>query len=239
MRALLDASGPDPSTDEGLHERYRPPRTTWCRANFISAADGAATLAGTSGQLGGEADRRVFAVLRDHADVVLVGAGTVRAEGYGPPEVDAAHRARRRADGRAEVPRLAGVGRPAKLSGAERWITAAESPPLLVTSTRDARPVAGCETLVCGAESVDVGLALDALTAKGLSSVLCEGGPTLFADLAGSGRLDELCLTYSPVLAGPGAGRIVAGDTWGGVRPATLVGLLEDSSLLMCRYALR
>jgi riboflavin biosynthesis pyrimidine reductase len=201
MRALLDASGPDPSTDEGLHERYRPPRTTWCRANFISAADGAATLAGTSGQLGGEADRRVFAVLRDHADVVLVGAGTVRAE--------------------------------------ERWITAAESPPLLVTSTRDARPVAGCETLVCGAESVDVGLALDALTAKGLSSVLCEGGPTLFADLAGSGRLDELCLTYSPVLAGPGAGRIVAGDTWGGVRPATLVGLLEDSSLLMCRYALR
>lgn len=239
MRALLDPAGPDPATAEGLHERYRPSQAAWVRANFVASADGAATLGGGSGELGNDADRAVFAVLRDHADVVLVGAGTVRAEGYGPLDPTPERRARRVADGRGEVPRLAVVGRPSKLTGDERWITAATAPPLLVTSASEARDVDGCEKLVCGERSVDLGLVVDRLAGLGLLSVLCEGGPGLFADLVDSGRLDELCLTYSPVLAGPGPDRIVRGDPWPAPVRVRLVGLLEDDSLLLCRYLLR
>lgn len=239
MRALIDPAGPDPATADGLHERYRPPRAAWVRANFVASADGAATLAGRSGGLGNDADRAVFTVLRDHADVVLVGAGTVRAEGYGPLDPAPERRGRRIADGRAEVPRLAVVGRPSRLTGDERWITAATAPPLLVTSASEARGVDGCETLVCGERTVELHLVVERLGQLGLTSVLCEGGPSLFAGLAASGRLDELCLTYSPVLAGPGSDRIVRGEPWTGAVPVRLTGLLEDDSLLLCRYAVR
>lgn len=238
VRALLDPAGPDPTTPEGLHERYRPAAATWVRANFVTSADGAATLDGRSGGLGNAADQAVFAVLRDHADVVLVGAGTVRDESYGGIHPTAESRARRTADGRAEVPVLAVVGRPSRLSGQERWITEATAPPLLLTSADEAREVPGCQTVVCGARTVDVLTALDRLAARGLRSVLCEGGPSLFAHVAGAGRLDELCLSYSPVLAGPGPGRIMVGEAWDTPRRATLAGLLEDNALLLARYLL-
>ncbi len=238
MRALLDPGGPDPATPDGLHTRYWPPRARWVRANFVASADGASSVDGTSGSLGGDADHAVFEALRDHADVVLVGAGTVRAEQYGPIDPSPRRRARRVADGRAEVPRLAIVGRPSMLTGSERWITEATAPPLLVTTVGEARDVDGCETVARGDDTVDLAAVLDALAARGLRSVLCEGGPTLFADLAGAGLLDELCLTYSPVLGGPGAGRIVAGDGWEQPRRLRLVGLLEDDGLLLARYEL-
>ena len=55
------------------------------RANMVSTVDGAASgIDGLSGTVSGEADRRVFRTLRQLADVVLVGAGTARAEGYRP-----------------------------------------------------------------------------------------------------------------------------------------------------------
>lgn len=238
MRALLDPTGPDPATAAGLHERYRPSRGAWVRANVVASADGAATLGGKSGELGNAADRAVFAVLRDHADVVLVGAGTVRAEGYGPLDPAPERRARRVADGRSEVPRLAVVGRPSKLTGDERWIAAATAPPLLVTSVAEARDVAGCETLVCGQDAADLAVAVERLAERGLASVLCEGGPALLSDLLATGRVDELCLTYSPVLAGPGPGRIVRGEPWPTPVRGRLAGLLEDDSLLLCRYLL-
>jgi riboflavin biosynthesis pyrimidine reductase len=238
MRALLDADGPDPATADGLHARYWPPPLRWVRANVVASVDGAATLGGKSGGLGGEADHRVFEVLRDHADVVLVGAGTVRDEGYGPLDPSPRRRSRRVADGRSEVPRLAVVGRPSSLRGDERWITGATAPPLLVTTTAEARDVAGCETVAAGDGTVDLAAALGELARRGLRSVLCEGGPRLLASVAGAGLLDELCLTYSPTLAGPGAGRIVHGDDWQSAKPLRLVGLLEDEGLLLARYAL-
>lgn len=57
------------------------------RLNMIASLDGAATVDGLSGGLGGPADHRVFTALRELADVVLVAAGTVRAERYGPSKV--------------------------------------------------------------------------------------------------------------------------------------------------------
>lgn len=238
MRALLDPDGPDPRTAQGLHDRYRPPQERWVRANMIASADGGATLDELSGGLGSPTDQQVLAMLRDHADAVLVGAGTVRAEGYGAFSPDADRRARRRADGHAPAPRLAVVGRAGAWTGAEPWVTGAILPPLLLTSASGAADVPGCETVVAGTSTVALPAALAALAERGLGSVLCEGGPSVLAQLAGDDLLDELCLTCSPVLAGPGAGRIVSGDAWPGARRMRLAGLLEDEGLLFCRYRL-
>ena len=78
--------------------------------------------------------------------------------------------------------------------------------------------------------------AIDALAALGHRRILCEGGPTLLAQLAAAGLLDELCLTISPVLAGGKAGRIVAPAELGGAVGLTLASVLADDAFLLCRY---
>lgn len=206
------------------------------RANMIASADGGATYAGRSGGLGSETDQQVLAMLRDHADVVLVGAGTIRAEGYGPFSPGAERQARRRADGRAPTPRLAVVGRASAWTGHEPWMTGAVLPPLLITTRTDAADLPGCETVITGDTSVSLDKALTELADRGLLSVVCEGGPALLGHLVAEDLLDELCLTVSPLLVGPGAGRIVAGDGWSDSHRLRLAGLLEDEGLMFCRY---
>ena len=57
---------------------------------MIATIDGATAVGGLSGGLGGPADQALFTVLRSQADVVLVAAGTVRAEHYGPSQLPVA-----------------------------------------------------------------------------------------------------------------------------------------------------
>jgi riboflavin biosynthesis pyrimidine reductase len=91
--------------------------------------------------------------------------------------------------------------------------------------------------IVAGDEAVDLAAAIDTLRDRGLSRVLCEGGPHLFGDLAAGGRVDELCLSLSPTLAGPGAPRIIDGTHLDSARPLTLTQVLADGGFLFCRYA--
>jgi riboflavin biosynthesis pyrimidine reductase len=205
---------------------------------MISSADGAATDGSRSGGLGSKTDQQVLATLRDHADVVLVGAGTIRTEGYGPFSPGAERQARRRADGLAPVPRLAVVGRASTWTGHEPWLIKATLPPLLITTGADAAVHPGCETVVTGDATVSLATALAALADRGLRSVLCEGGPALLGQLVADGLLDELCLTCAPLLVGPGPGRILGGDVWPDTQRMSLTGLLEDEGLLFCRYLL-
>ena len=88
----------------------------WLRANFIASLDGGATFGGKTGQLGGPGDRAVFSLLRELADVILVGAGTVRAEGYAGARPTVAQRQRRQTRGQSEVPRLAIVTKSGRLA---------------------------------------------------------------------------------------------------------------------------
>jgi riboflavin biosynthesis pyrimidine reductase len=92
------------------------------------------------------------------------------------------------------------------------------------------------DIIVAGQESVDLKAAVAALAERGHRRMLAEGGPRLLAQFAADGLLDELCLTIGPVLAGPGAERIVAGDQSADARPLTLAHVLEDSGFLFCRY---
>jgi len=190
----------------------------------------------------------VFAALRDLADAVLVGAGTARLEGYRVVNLSARRRAVRQAYGLAGELPVAVVSHSLQLDPASPLFGADGPRTVVLTSAAaDAEMRAQLEkradVVICGDEVVDLGAARSALADRGLTRIVCEGGPTLFADLAQAGLVDELCLSLSPQLAGPGPGRITSGASWpldmAGRHPLTLEGLLEEEGALFCRYLLR
>src|SRR5512144_3087793 len=236
MRVLF----PRPADDVDLDEVYAYPRQRWVRASMVSSLDGAAWHAGGTERLSGRADRRVFAVLRGLADVVLVGAETVRAERYGPARPKPERAARRHAAGQLPAPPIAIVTAQVDLDLDTPMFTEPVVRPLVLTTeqlTPAARTAVAevADLVVCGETRVEIDPALDALAARGLHRVLCEGGPTLLAQLAVTGRLDELALTLAPRLTGGDAGRILAGpliDPPLALHPAAV---LEEDGFLFLR----
>jgi riboflavin biosynthesis pyrimidine reductase len=228
---------PDPGASPGC----------WVRANMVASLDGAAALDGRAGGLSGEADEQVFAMLRAIADVILVGAGTARAERYGPvrPESEGLRWSWLR-DGRTPSAPVAVVTRALDLDLASPLLAGAPPHARTIVITTEAAPAerrdaaAGtAEVIVAGEAMVDMKAALDALAGRGHQRVLCEGGPHLLAQLTGEDLLDELCLTLSPLLAGPGADRIVTGGLplpGGGAELFTLKHAVEADGFLLCRY---
>ncbi|WP_158865292.1 pyrimidine reductase family protein [Leifsonia sp. AG29] len=188
----------------------------WLRVNFISSLDGAATHNGLSGGLADPADHRVFDLLRRLCDVVLVGAGTVRAEGYGPMRVDRRSQEARSDDGMTAHPVFAIVS--ASLDLDPRGPIFAEAPERPVVLTTELARAESREALsevadvvVCGRERVQAEAGLAALRERGLNRIHCEGGPHLFADLIAARAVDELCLTINPRLEAGSASRIATG----------------------------
>jgi riboflavin biosynthesis pyrimidine reductase len=240
MRRLSPSPDPTELSTDDLADAYATSADRPVRASFVSSADGSASLDGRSGGLGTTADRQVLAMLRDLCDVIFVGAGTARAEGYGPPPSTAERRARRAALGLSPVPRLAVVSARLELDPAAPLF---QSDPRTIVVTHAAAPAdrrqaleAVADVVVAGAERVDTRQALDLLSDRGLTRVLCEGGPTLAGTLLSAGRLDELCLTLSPLLAGGTGGRILhlAEAAPNGLE---LVHVLEEEGALFLRYA--
>ncbi|HRN29976.1 MAG TPA: dihydrofolate reductase family protein, partial [Terrimesophilobacter sp.] len=172
------------------------------RVNFVSSVDGAATHNGLSGGLSGDADKRYFELLRRASDVVLVGAGTVRAEGYGPLRVSDDSVRWRVANGLPEHPVFAIASRSLEVDPA--IVRKAPVRPILVTVADASVPsaLAEADVVVAGEGSVEGQRVVGALAERGLTTVLCEGGPHLFASLLADGVVDELCLTTSPLIAG-------------------------------------
>jgi riboflavin-specific deaminase-like protein len=210
------------------------------RVNFVSSIDGAATDHGLSAGLSGEADKRVFDILRRLCDVVLVGAGTLRAEGYGPMRLDRASVQWRRANGLPDQPVFAIVSGKLDLDAASTVFTEAPVRAIVVTvgtsprAKKEAlRRVA--EVLVCGEARLDAGLMLAELARRGLRQVLCEGGPHLFGTLLEADCVDELCLTISPLIEAGDAPRVAAGALREARRMALHHVLISDGTLLL-RY---
>jgi riboflavin biosynthesis pyrimidine reductase len=228
--------------DAALAELYGFPSSGGVRANMVTSADGAAAADGLSAGLSSPGDRRLFAVLRALADVILVGAGTARSEGYKP--VKAREEWRDLRTGRTATPPIALVSGRLDLDPGSPLFTEAPADARTIvitceTSPADARAAFGrvADVIVAGNSAVDFKAALAALRERGLARVSCEGGPHLLADLAAAGLLDELCLTISPLLAGPGAGRILTGTPWpGGAQRMELAHTLEEDGFLFCRY---
>lgn len=243
MRNLLAAAPGAELTDEDLIGLYAVPDGPGphLRLNFVTSPDGAATVAGLSAGLQTPGDNRIFGLLRDLADVVLVGAGTIRDEGYGALRPGPRRRARRARLGRAELPVLAVVSNRLHLDPrAELFSTAPVRPVVITHAAADAErreALAEVATLiVAGQDTVDLAAALATLADQGLPRLLCEGGPTLFGSLLAAGCVQQLCLSITPRLVGAGPRRIVAGPPLPAPVPMRLAGLLAEDGALFCTY---
>lgn len=242
MPGRLSGGLPD---DAELARLYAyPPARPWLRANMVASVDGAAAVDGLSGGLSSPGDRRLFWTLRGLADVILVGAGTTRAEGYRPT----------RDKNDAWVPLGLRSGRPAAppIAVVSRSLDVDPGAPFIADAPADARTIvitcasapaparsalsAVADVIVAGEHLVDLPAAVDELAARGLGRMLCEGGPHLLGQLASAGLLDELCLTVSPVLAGPGSPGILSGAPFASARRLSLASVLEEDGALFCRY---
>lgn len=249
MRRLLPT--PLERVDRGLLvEMYAPERIpagpAHVRVNMISSLDGAISVNGRSGPLGGRADHEVFAVLRSHADVIVVGATTMRSEAYGPARLDAEHEARRRERGQSAQPPIAVVtGRP-DFDWSSPFFAAARSRPIILTTSSaaedlernvDATRVA--DIVAAGDRRVDLATALSILTHRGARAVLVEGGPGINGELARADLVDEFCLTLSPRIVGGEGPRILAGPVISPPYAPAVDHVLEEDGFFFLRMALR
>jgi riboflavin biosynthesis pyrimidine reductase len=212
--------------DFAVYDDAARPTRPWVLANMVAGVDGSVAIDGRTKEMSSEADRALFHHLRTLADVILVGAGTIRDENYGP------HRPK---DGSAPNP-IAVVTNSVRLDLESPFFTEAVARPIIVTSegapaenVERARQVA--DVRVFGVERVDIGAAIDDLGGV----ILCEGGPSLLAEVLLADRLDELCLTLAPV-AGGDPGRIVADTLSGHLVRFTLGSVVEGDGDVFLRY---
>ena len=213
----------------------------WVRVNFVSSVDGAATHQGLSAGLSGAADHRVFDLLRRLCDVVVVGAGTVRAEGYGAMRVDEAGERARVAAGLAPHPVFALVSASLDLDPSSPVFADAPVRPIILTtelsrSSARAALETVADVVICGRERVQADVLVRALAERGLGRIHCEGGPHLFGDLIAASALDELCLTVSPRLEAGEASRIAAGESPIVPLGMRLAHVLVSGDTLLLRY---
>ena len=225
MRRLLP--DPGPTTVEEQLDSYRPSEMAgeerpFVAMNFAVTVDGRATIGGVSGPIGSDADTAMLVGLRTRFDAVMIGAGTMRAERYGPLPGE---RPMVIVSGSLELPWDAALF----TEGAGR---------VVVFTTSDAEPPATATPLevVRHEGAVDLTVALRHLRAEhGVRALLCEGGPRLHAEMQALGLVDELFLTTSPKLAGGAAPRILEGEL-PELEPLELAWLLEEDGELFARY---
>ena len=195
---------PGAAAPDSLAQHYGNP-PDGIRVNMIASLDGAAAFGGLTGPLSDPCDQNLLLCLRGYADVVLVGAGTVRAERYGPVRLTAAQRAERRARcGTDAIPPIAVVTRSGRLPAS--LFAEPDQRPLVITTAEAARRRGylgrRADLLIAGDTEVDVEDAIERLRARGYRRILCEGGPILLDELIAADLVDEMCLTISPTLAG-------------------------------------
>ena len=202
----------------------------WLRANMVSTLDGAAQHDGRSQPISSATDMRIFGTLRALADVVVVGAETVRKEGYRPARAREDFASLRQAAGQRPAPAIAVVTASLDLDFSLPLFTSPLVPTLVLTGAAAApdriatAEKAGARVVTAGdGIGVDPARAVRALADLGHTRLLTEGGPRLLGQMVAAGVLDELCLTVSPMLtAGP--------------RRFGLVSMLEEDGFLFTRY---
>jgi len=212
----------------------------------VSTLDGSVTLGNVSGGLGGPADLRALARVRDACDVILVGAGTVRDESY-PPYPGGAERQRRRAaKGLAPRPPVAMVTRTGSLPEGHPLVADPDDPPIVIVTAADedrartalAPTPAGpaIRWIVAGREQLDWHVALAGLADLGLARISCEGGPSINGALLDADLIDEVFLTLAPTLVGGDGLRLTRTSTAAQRHELTLVSVLAHGSELLLRY---
>ncbi len=213
---------------------------------MVSSLDGSVTLRAVSEGLGGPADKRALARVRDACDVILVGAGTVRDEDY-PPYPGGQERQRRRSDkGLAARPPVAMVTRTGRLPDGHPLVADPATAPIVIVAASDeersraalAATPAGpaIDWLVAGEGTLDWHAALDGLAARGLTRISCEGGPRVNGELLDAGLVDEAFVTIAPALVGGDGLRLTRSSAPAHRQDLTLVSALVHGDELLLRY---
>ncbi|WP_069767579.1 pyrimidine reductase family protein [Streptomyces sp. LUP30] len=215
----------------------------WLRANMVSTLDGAAQHEGRSQPISTAADMRIFGTLRGLADVVVVGAETVRLEGYRPARARAEFARRREEAGQGPAPAVAVVTAGLDLDFTLPLFTSPLVPTLILTGAAAALDKvaaaerAGARVVIAGdGMGVEPDRAVRALGDLGHTRLLTEGGPRLLGQFVAAGVLDELCLTVSPMLTVGDAQRIAGGPSLAVPQRFALAALLEEEGFLFGRY---
>lgn len=232
--------------DAGLEELYTYPAGpgSWLAVNFVSSLDGGIEVEGRSAGLSTPADRRVFALAHDLADVVLLGAGTAVAEDYPGLRPDTATAARRERHGLSPVAPLALVTS-GSLPPDATSIVDVRVPSIVVTSgagagQRAAWEDAGALVLVAGDEHVDLADAVTQLAERGLRRIDCEGGPGIVGTLLADDLVDEIRVSYAPFAVAGQAARMARSSEALSPPAAFDVGsLLVDDGTLLVRWLRR
>lgn len=236
MRLLLPEARPLNVDD--LHDLYDPGENPCLRAGFVLATDGGIAYDGGSRPLQSAADEGVFHALRAVADAVVVGAGTARSEQYGPVRPRPAGAAWRARHARVAVPPLVILSRSLDLDPAARCFQGSTVVVTCESADRGRRDrlTEVADVVVAGVDRVDLPAAVGALHERGLTRLLCEGGPGLLTSLLHAGLVDELCLTLTPLLVGTAPQLLI--EPLSSPRPLELRHLVDgDGSVLLARYA--
>lgn len=203
------AQVPDPLQPYLEVDRSHPRHECWVTGHMVAGLDGTAAIGGRVGALSTVPDQSLFRRMRQIADVVLIGAETVRREGYAPVRLAEEAQEQRRRTGLSALPPVAVVSRSLDLDFASSVfadapeaartlvITCAAADPQRLAAAREAATV-----VIAGEDRVDPVRALQALSERGHRVVLCEGGPRWLGELVTADRLDELCLSLSPLMGG-------------------------------------
>ena len=264
----------------------RTGRSPWTILNMVQSLDGGVTSDDVSADLGSPADQQIFRTLRSLADVILVGAGTVRKEDYGPPKLTVELQAQRESRGQQPLPEIAVVSASLALDPKSRLFEGGHRPVVFTCSGTndvcaddsdaddapdDARTKPGgssstnfpeqstdrqsryealsgvAEVIVLeGSEAaensvsdvwaaVDLSVVRKALGERGHKVILCEGGPTLNAQLAAQDLIDEFCISLSPALLG-GSPLHLLEDAPLLNKRLTLLSIATDNALVFLRY---
>ena len=210
---------------EDLFDLYDAPGPH-LRAGFVASVDGVVAVEGRSGALGSPADKASFRALRAVCDAVVVGAGTVRAEDYGPVRYDDSARTWRAAHGRADQPPVVIVSRRGQLDPQARVLQG----PVILALPEDADAPEGIDVI----RTTEPGALRAALHQRGLDRLLCEGGPSLLTAFLQAGTVDELFLTTAPLVVGDGP-RLLTGAAPTGFGLRSLI--VDDPGVLLGRWS--
>ncbi len=240
------AQGPtdlDPRAEVAAETRESNGERPWVYTNMIASADGGTAVDGQSGQLGGPGDKALFTALRAVADVIIVGASTVREERYRPPSPSPEVVKERIGRGQAARPRIVVVTRSLSLDldlplfgdpGNRPYVlTVGSAPPDALERLKDVADI-----IIAGDDDVDMELGLEQLSRQaGAATALSEGGPSINGQLIAADLIDEWNLSLSPTLLGADSHRAAIGPVDGGPpRGMRLDRVWADDDYLFCRW---
>jgi riboflavin-specific deaminase-like protein len=211
----------------------------WVALNMVATADGRVTVGGRTQAITNKADYELFHATRERMDAIMVGAGTIRVEGYGRAINNAPARERREREGRPADVITVVVSRSLSLDPDVGLLRAPENTVVILTPSPDGQlPETAADVRYL--READLGAGLARLREEyGVESLVCEGGPRLNGTLLPAGLVDELHLVYAPKLAGgEDPLTIVEGPGLDPVVDMELRTLHESGGYLFARYGI-